>query len=223
MATLAQFRNIVAETLKLDNSTSGDQGLIDEWVNDAVNDLLVRGQVKHSTGTMSLSSGVRDYTLDTSIYGIVKMYNSTTSSNYQMTRVDEAEMLDLRIHGAGAAPALYYATGGANLLLVHPTPGMGETIQMIYVPAPTALSVSSDTPSEVPAEWHDAIKLYALAKAAEYMQHRPSQYGMTWWGQYEKRLREIRKAKSLKGGSRLGPARLASSRPVPHDRSTYPL
>lgn len=222
MATLAVLRNTVAETLKLDNSTSGDQGMIDEWINDAVKDLLVRTHARTRVAAMALSSGAANYTLDPAIYSIRSVYNATTSSNYLMTRVDMDEMVRLRIGSTGTAPAQYYCVDGADMLQVYPTPGTGETLTVVYVPAPTALSASSDTPSEIPTEWHDAIKLYALAKAGEYAQHRPSDFGMSWWGQYEKRVREIRAARSRKGGDRLPPAVLAGQRPRSHDRSQYP-
>ena len=222
--TLAQFRTIVASKVGLDNSTSGDQTLIDMWVNEGYEDILLQTHCKVLGCTMTLTSGTNDYTLDTDILSILKIYNSASSINYYMERVTLGDIVDMRRAGNSGAvpPARYYAVAGSNLLTVYPTPGSGETLTVYYVPRPTALSASSDVPSDVPAEFHKAIEFYALREAADYDDDQSSYIGRYYDQQYVAWIQRIKKNVLQMGGSRLPRAVLNRTRrlsSVPHDPS----
>jgi len=125
------------------------------------------------------------------------------------------------------SPLRYYAVEGADLFLVWPTPTAADTIKVLYVPRPTALSATGDSPSYIPSEFHKALEFYALWQAADYDDDGSSQVGEVYRVQYEGVdgrggiLRRIRSASRWKGGRSLSPARVGRRWPVrPRDPST---
>jgi len=84
--------------------------------------------------------------------------------------------------------------------MVWPTPSESGTITVYYVPRPATLSSGSDTPSEIPAEFHKLVEWYALAEAADYVDDESSGMGALYLQRYEKGIREALKAVSRKGG-----------------------
>lgn len=204
--TLAQFRTIVASKIGLDNSTDGDQTLIDMWVNEGMEDVLLQTHCKVRGCTMPLTSGTTDYTLDTDILQIKSVY---TSGGVVLERLELTDLLDLRrSSSSGAAPSRYYAVAGSNLITVYPTPGTGESLTVYFVPRPTAMTSSSDTPTDVPAEFHKAIEFYALREAADYDDDQSSYIGRYYDTQYKEHIQRIKKMVFMKGGSRLPVSRL---------------
>lgn len=220
--TLAQYRTRIASKLGLDNSTSGDQALIDSWLNEAYEEIQLEVHGKVSSGTQALTSGQSDYTLDTAILAILKIYNSASSTSYLMERVPLGDLIDMRRAGttAGLPPARFYAIE-SNLLSVYPTPGSGETLTYYYVPRPTAMSASSDTPSDLPSEYHKALEWYALREGADYDDDQSSYLGRYYDQKYQEFLTKIKRWRVAKGGSRLPRATLTRDRTqyLPHDRS----
>jgi hypothetical protein len=80
---------------------------------------------------------------------------------------------------------------------------------------------STDTYGGIPVEFHPAIRLWALAEAADYDDDESSEKGETYRRRFEEYLRvSLRRRVNGKGGA-LAPARLARSKYdlVPHDNS----
>lgn len=199
---------------------AGDQGLIDGWVNEGVTDFLLRTRLKVSPATMTLTSGEDDYTLPTGILQIIDLYTTSGGNSYRLERVTPFEILELRrASGSTDSPARRYAVAGSNLLMVYPTPDAADTVTLYYVPRPATLSSGSDTPSEIPSEFHKAIELFALAEAADYDDDQTSAQGQRYRDEYEKWVQRARRAVTLKGGSRLAPTQVGRRRFVPHDSS----
>lgn len=220
MATLAQFRTRISAKLGLDNSASGDQTLIDDWVNEGYEDVLLRTRCKVSSATMDLTAGTADYTLPTDILAAIDMDIATSTDTFPLVRTDAEDILRRRRASTSTdSPSRFYAVEGSNLLLVYPTPSAADTITIYYVPRPTALSATSDEPSDIPSEFHKAIEFYALAEGADYDDDASSAQGERYRILYEQKLFELRKSMRWKGGRRLAPASVGRRRIPAHDPS----
>ena len=169
MTTFAQYRSAVSSKLGLDNSIAGDQTFIDLWVNEGVLDVLMRTDCLMRSATLTLTSGTKDYTLSSSILKIYDAYVTVSGiANWlEITTVDEILAMR-RTTTANVSPAQYYAVGGSDLLMIYPTPSSADTLTIYYVPRPATLSASSDSPSEIPAEFHKAVEFYALREGADF-------------------------------------------------------
>lgn len=225
MSTLAQFRSAVASKIGLDNTTSGDQGFIDSWVNEGVTDILMRTDCRMRPAVLTMTPGVGDYTLDTAILKVYSAYVTTAGIPYwlEVTTVDQLLAMR-RTTTANVSPAQFYAVGGSDLILIYPTPLTADILNMYYIPRPVVLSASSDTPTEIPTEFHKAVEYYALAQAGDFSDDTTSQGGQTYLQQYELWIRRINKWVWMKGAHRLPRAvvrRNLGTIPF-HDRSRYP-
>lgn len=217
--TLDDFRTVISAKMGMDNTVAGDQGLIDRWVNDGVIDVLVRTRVQVWAGSMPVTTGGTDYAIPTSIMAIEDMTITSGGSTYSLERVSPAEILDMRRNSAQSSPSRFYAVNGSQMLMLYPTPDNSvDTITVYYVPRPATLSAGSDTPSDIPAEFHKAIEYYALAQAADITDDSGSQDGSRYQQQYEAMLKTVKKAVWLKGGRRLSPAVVGHSRRRPYGR-----
>lgn len=209
MATLAQFRTRVSAKLGLDNTTGGDQGLIDDWVNEGYEQVLIRTGAKVQSDTLTLSASTASYTLSSSVLSVIDVYTLSGSTNYQLQRVTPEQIIRMRtLNTTSSSPTRYYAVSGADLFIVHPQPSAADTVEMIIVKRPAALSASSDTPSDLPSEWHKAIEYYALWQGGDYDDDQSSSQGERYRQTYEQYLSEVKQANQRKGGARLAPAQV---------------
>ncbi len=225
MSTLAQFRTAVAGRIGLDNTVAGDQPDIDLWVNQGVTDVMMRTACQLLPGSMGLTVGVNDYTLDPAILKIYDMYLLSSGVPYwlEFTSVDNILMYR-RATVANVSPVQFYAVGGSDLLMVYPTPSLADTLYTYYIPRPATISAASATPTEIPSEFHKAIEYYALAQAADQTDDTTSQGGQTYLQQYELWIHRIKRWVAFKGNHRQPRAVVRRNRmAIPfHDRSTYP-
>lgn len=225
MTTLAQFRTAIAAEIGLDNSTSGDQPSIDLWVNDGVTDVVNRSDCRIRCATLTLTAGAWKYTLPTTILKIMTCYVATSTGSYPLEMVSEDDIIAMQsASSASISPAQYYAVAGSDFLLMYPTPASADTLNIFYVPRPAVLSASSDSPSEIPAEFHRLVEYYAEARAASFSDDGGSQMGNSYRALYEQELRRMKRQVWLKGGHRMPLASVRSRiRRLPyHDRSAYP-
>ena len=205
--TLDDFRTAVASKLGLDNTVAGDQPLIDTWINRGVADVLVRSRVKVSIGTMTVTASANDYVLPGGIMAIEDLFISSGGSSYSLERVSPIELLDMRRNSVAVSPSTRYAINGSSLLMLYPTPdNSADVITIYYVPRPVTLAAGTDTPSDIPIEFHDSVEYFALSQAADYADDSMSQDGSRYTQMYESRLKSLKKAALQKGGRRLSPA-----------------
>lgn len=225
MTTLTQYRSAVASKIGLDNSVGGDQPFIDLWVNEGVTDVLMRTDCRIRAADMAMTAGVSNYTMDTSIMKIYDAYVTVSGIAYwlEVTTIDEILAMR-RTTTANVSPAQFYAVAGSDMLLVYPAPATADTLTIYYVPRPTTLSAGSDTPSEIPSEFHKAVEFYALREAADYSDDSTSQGGMAYQQLYEQWIKRIKKWVWLKGNHRMPRATVRRNRAsIPfHDPSRYP-
>lgn len=227
---LATFRRAVQQKLGLEStSSSTEETLVDAWLNEGVVDVLLKTRCNINCADVALTANEWKYTLDTDILAINDVtIEGTDGTLSSLQRVEPDRILQMRTATPPTSPRVrYYALNGNDLLMLYPTPSNADTLEIFYVPRPTAMSATANDPSAetyggVPTEYHKAIELYALAQGAEYTDHQPSRYGQTFRDQYEKWLRDIRKAARWKGGRYLGAAQVGRRPfPVPQN-SQYP-
>jgi hypothetical protein len=185
----------------------GEQGRIDGWVNDAILDILRKTRCYVRADTMTMTANEKDYDLSSLVLVIMEM--ELTGNYAAFDRVSGDELRRLRRSSVATDTTTYkYALEGANLVMVYPTPSSAVSIDIYYVPRPTALSAPADDPSAptfggVPAEFHEGIELYAMWKAADFDDDQTSAQGQRYKEAYDKYVKDMRS--ELRGKVR-GPA-----------------
>lgn len=220
MATLENFRTVVAAKMSMNDTAGSDEcNLIDGWVNEGVVDVLLKTRCYVDKSTTSLTAGVNDYDLDTDILQVLKML---ASDGRELEPITFMEMNQLRELGVTDTPGRKFALAGANIFMVYPTPTSAETLTFYYIPRPTTLSTSGESPTFVPTEFHKAIEFYVLWQAGDYTDDASSAQGERYRLQYLQTLADARRLVTTKGGARLAPARPGRRRHTTvHDNSTY--
>lgn len=227
---LTQLRTQVQKKLGLDTTVSGsEESLVDSWLNAGIVDVLMRTRCNVNCADMTFTAGTWKYTLPTSALSVLDM-NVTSATDGQgnsIQRTTPAEILRMRNQSTSTGTRVtWYALNGNDLLMVYPTPAATDTLEIFYVPRPTAMSATGNDPSTetyggVPSEYHHAIELYALGQGGEYTDHAPSQFGARFKAEYQAWLVDIRRAARRKGGRNAGRAVIGASRAyVPSNPST---
>ena len=211
MATLANLRAAVATKLGLDNSTAGDQGNIDNWVNEGFIDVLTRTRCATSTASLSLTSGTADYALSActtlsalDFQGLV-FNNAGSPVAYRRTTPENIIRLRTDIGASSASGVRFFAVAGApmqGVLMFYPTPGAADIVHTYYVAKPAALSLSADIPTACPSQWHKAIELYACWQAADYDDDKSSDVGDTYRKMYLEYINSIKQQLDFEGSIR---------------------
>lgn len=220
---LATFRNRIARSIGLSQTKTEDLTLIDGWVNEGVLQLLKDTKLNMRTAVLAVTAGSGDYTLDTEILAMKSLWYQPANGiqDVLLEPVDSQDILRFRRQQAAAdVSPRYYALEGNDLLMLYPNPGdNSDELHILYVPAPTAvLSSTADSPSDatrgnIPAQYHPVIEAYAKWKAGEAMEHRPSEYGMTFQAEYERGTGKVRADINRKAGVFKG-KKIAGRRPV---------
>lgn len=211
MATLADFRLRIAAKIGLDNSVSGDQPLIDSWVNEAVAEVLTRSRTNVAVGAMNLTAGDMDYQLPTEILALDEIYVTPVGSTqpYLMYRKSPLEIIQMRIGASGGTPPVrFYALNGSILLMIYPTPTAADVLSIYYVPRPAQLVVGTQSPTDIPAEWHKVIEYYGCWQAAQFSDSSTTQEGNLYRALYEDELSKLRRGGLHRGGRKLSPAKV---------------
>lgn len=227
---LLQLRRQVQLRLGLDRTASSDEEtLVDEWLNRAVIDVLLRTRCNVNCGDLTLTANEWKYTLPTTALAIqdITCTSATDGTTNSLIRTSPTEILRMRNQTTSTGTRVgWYALNGSDLLMVYPTPAAADNLEIYYVPRPTAMSATGNDPSTetyggIPSEYHQAIELYALGEAAAYTDHAPSQNGARFKAEYQGWLLQIRRAMRHRGGRNIGRAVVGGGRPpVPSNPST---
>ena len=203
---LATYRTEICDKLGL--NTTDDSAKIDRWLNQGYDDFVRRTRCVVNKATMSLTSGVSDYTLDTAILSIVTVTITNGTSTWNLEPASLEEILNLRTSAlATSQPVRFYAQMGYNSIAVWPTPGTGSSMTVYYVPRPTSLSATADAPTLIPYEFHKALEFYALAEGADYDNvEKPPGGSNYYFGRYLELVRECIRGKHAHGNRRMSPA-----------------
>lgn len=213
MATLEQFRRQVGMKIGMDYDNAGNERtLIDEWLNEGVREVLLRSHCYVATATMDTTADEWQYDLSSTIMVIKELYRD--GDNQQMIRVTPQDILDYRRLSQSADSAVVrWAVQGANMLMLWPTPTEAYTLNMVFVPRPTEMSFDTHNPSDatyggIPTEFHSAIRLWALAEAADYDDDSTSGYGRNYRQEFDQYMRGFVIPKLNKRAGALPAARL---------------
>jgi hypothetical protein len=206
----------VAGKIGLDNTVAGDQTFIDQWLNEAYEEVLHRTRCK--VASQDVTPNAADYSLGTTILQILKLYTTSSGQSYEVTRVSVDDLIDMRRANA-SPPTRYYALVGADKVLFYPTPAATDTFTMYYVARPAALSASGDSPSDIPSEFHKLLEFYALAEGADYDDDQSSAQGQRYRDLYEQGISGLRAYMKKKGGTKAPGFRIGRRTPV---RPTVP-
>lgn len=213
--------------ISLNTTSSGaEEVLLDRWLNEGIVDVLLQTRCNVNSLDMETTADEWRYTTPTTILSLLDItYQSTSSSaTSSIERVTPAEILRLREQGDGGGTPRYYALAGNDLLMLYPTPATVDTISILYVPRPTALSATGNDPSDdtyggIPAEYHKAVEYYALWQAGDYDDDNTSNWGLGYRQTYMELIAQFKKAMRRKGGRSLGRARVGRRPLRPHDNS----
>lgn len=221
---LTQMRTEVAAKLSLDTTNAAELALIDQWLNDGVAHVVGETESKVAIATASLSAGQGDYELDTNILRILWIQaGSSGGQNAEFEQVGPSEILRRRLNAASSSsPSYLYAVDGSNMLMVYPVPASADTLTFRYVPRPATLTVGSDTPTEIPAEFHKLVVLYALVHGGDYDDDQTSAQGERYEQNLERGITRMRSRLNKKRGRRMARAVVSRRRRVPHRNDTYP-
>lgn len=189
MSTLSTLQTDVAGVLGLDfnsgSPSAGDGPRLLGWANDAVIDILLQTHCYILTASMTLTPGTGDYTIDPSILAIDDIYLTSGGANFRVRRLATTDLINLRLFQVNSAPIQMYAVNGASMLMVYPTPLQADSLNIYYVPRPTAMANPTDDPSSgtyggIPAEFHYGIELYMQWKAGDAFDDESSSSGETY-------------------------------------------
>lgn len=215
MATLASIRTYAKANMGLaQGAATAEEALIDEWANDAVLDFLVRTHCHVNCLDLAVTSAEYKYDLPTEILAIKEVFRD--SDGEPLIPVTPEEIIDFRrstVASGEDTTRTRYAVLGMNMLVLWPTPTTAYTLDIWYVPRPTAMSTGTDDPStaalgKIPSEFHRALEFYVLAKAAEYTNDKPSGQGQSYWAQYEQFIHRTALPAQNRMGGRLPRARV---------------
>lgn len=201
-----------------------------EWLNQAVRDILQKTHARVELGDLTLSIGVTDYRIDQSV---LAMDDRTISgANYDFKIVTLDDIYDLRrsnVSGAGTSISAIAIEG--DLALVYPSPTSAQVIRYVYVAEPSPMTADANDPFTAPygSLPHDtdvelAIEYFMLWRASEYNEEKAPMPPQEYRKAYEGLLVNIRKNKRHRARRGLAPARIGyPDRPfVGRRNDTYP-
>lgn len=221
MATLSELQQEVYDEIGL-NATS-DATKVTRELNRGVRDFLRKTRCYQDQITAT-PGAVSEYTLASTVLDVVDL-----SVSGQWNSPERVSARDVRRYARAAASTntgvvQYYALAGNNLLIFYPTLSAATVLDLLVVPAPTALSGASDDPSSaslggIPVDYHEAIARYAMWKMGSYDDDQSSAQGSRYKDEYDQLVRAARRELLRKGGSRLSRARVGRRVARPHDPS----
>lgn len=158
-------------------------------VNDAYRELVRIGKAKITTVSKTLVAGTGSYTLSGSfslsdvleILYITYIPTGSTNLAAPLQPVGYEEILRYRISSTTGYVRCYALVGVDNIEL-YPAPDAADSISIVYVSAPTALSADGDVPSAVPQEWQNLI---AIGATARMMDEEASEDVPTWQARWD--------------------------------------
>ena len=231
-----QLRTAVAAEVGLaatSDGTGNEQTQVDDAINRAVQRVLedTRCYVVR-TDFSSFDGTDDDWDLSNSgILDVVELYlTSSGGTRYTLERVSVTDIIEKRRTGVPSnSPVSAYAVSGLNLIMFWPPPSSTDVLSVYNVPTPTALASAGDDPSltafaGIPEILHEAIFLYACARAASYDDDQSSAQGQRYLTLYTAEIARYQKIERRRGGARNARARVNEKRirrPF-HDNSVYP-
>ncbi len=213
--TRGQLITVVSAKLGLDSTVASDErALTDRWANESVVEVLLRTHCYTEIGDMALTAGVSEYRTDDDVLALQndRVSSSTRSGTFEVVTLEEMiarQSANVALDRSGVSVVAYEG----NLLIVHPTPGAGESIRYFYVPRPTPMTDDAHDPSTatyggIPTEYHKALEYYMLWQGAEYDDKRAAMGPQDYNSAFEGLCKEYRKRHRQKAQRGLRPSRV---------------
>ncbi len=200
---LTTFRLRIQSTTGLAASTAGhnEQALVDGWVNEGVEQFLLRTKIVKKTAVLDLTAGEGDYVLDPGILSLKDLYIGAR----MLEAVDTSDVRRWRLTQGGVSDGVTRYAYEGQVLFLYPTPSAAGQLHIILVKRPTPMTSGTHDPGvapygEVPPEYHTVIEAYGKWKAAEYANDQPSQNGQAYKAEYEAGLVQARVLETRKAG-----------------------
>lgn len=213
--TVLQLQTRVARAIGLSLSVSDDMALMLGWYNDAVEQFLRETKINVRPASLAVTAGQEDYSLDSDIMSMQALwFQPAEGSTAMMQPITPEEMFQRRMVTQSGGPPNYYSLSGAHTLMIHPTPSSNnDAIHMLYVPRPTAMAASADSPSatamgNIPSEYHPLLEAYVKWKAGQAEEHRPSENGLQYQSEWERGITAVKSELKRKAGAVIGSVRM---------------
>ena len=204
MSTLSELQTEVASEIGSINATD-DATAINRELNRGVRDILRRTHCYVESETFTPGAN-ENYTLDTTVLEVIDMY--FTNATLSLDRVTVAEIHRLRraVTGTSSSQPRRYAWQNP-LVLFEYAPGASDTLTVVNVPAPTAMSAAGNDPATatyggIPVDYHWLIARYAMRFLASFDDDASSAQGSRYWEEYMSGIADMRRELSRKGGAR---------------------
>ena len=204
MATLSEMQVEVVEEIGSINVTD-DATKINRHLNRGVRHVLRQTRCYQTSQSVTPGASA-NYTLASSVLSVIDMYFVVGNESQLLNRVTVPELNRMRAMSAStASPASHYAMAGASTVMFWPTPSASDSLTMIYVPVPTALSGASDDPSSaslggIPVDYHELIVWYACWQLARFDDDASSDYGQKYKDQLDEGIKRAKRELAEKGG-----------------------
>ena len=226
MATLSELQVEVAEQIGSIDATN-DATKINRYLNRGVRHVLRHTHCYAAEGTVT-PGAADNYQLASTYLDIIDASFTQNSEHWELERVSPEQLRRLRRNGSAVStsgPTRYYALAGSNLMMFYPQPGASDTLSLLYVPAPTAMSSGSHDPSNatyggVPEDYHELIVLYACWWLAMYDDDQSSQYGRDYKALLDLGINQAKRELERKGGHKSPRFKVGPRRFVARDPST---
>lgn len=204
---------------KIGMSGTEELALLEGWVDEAVQQYMVETKAIVREGVLTFTAGVSDYTLPVGILSFSSIWvDPANSDTVELEQVGSGEMIRRRRYEyTGDNPSVYQLLG-MDLLRVHPTPSSGDTMHILYVPAPPTLANGDDLSlAGVPLADHPTIEEYVSWKAADWDDDTSSKVGQSYQQGWEMGLRraKIRRNRMDNGWGPVRPGRRGYIPPRP--------
>lgn len=162
--TYAELRTYVLNRLTISTAETARITQVNTAINQARYRLSAQFRLKKATTTLDFVADTETVTLPSDVVEILGIY----TSDWLLQPITEQEFAELTSVNTTIGPQVYIVDGSSTTLRLRPIPSESETgaLSVSYVQRPAALSADSDTPSEMPAEFHDLIAEEAISKIA---------------------------------------------------------
>ncbi len=152
---------------------TGESTLVGRLVNEAKDELVTAAKwwwLETSTAHL-FTANTRSYTLKTDVATVVDMFTST-GNPIEFVHRTTYENMYRESDSTDANPEVYTIEGGGSagqpVLSVWPTPSANSTATLRYIKRVPDMALDTESPSQIPAEYHFAIVKGAIAKFREW-------------------------------------------------------
>lgn len=216
---VAEFANRVTGAIGIDaatanSATSNEYTLFLSWLNEAVEQFLLKTKMFKQTASLGVTADVGDYTIDSSILAFEDGYYTPNGGQARMLDViDSYDIRRMRIATTSTDSDPRYLAYEGQQIFLYPTPrSTSDTLHLIYVPQPAStLAATADTPATtayggIPVQYHHVLESYVKWKAAEYTNDKASQGGSKFMQEFDQGCIQARVTEQRRAGMRWGRA-----------------